>query len=100
MSFGGPIDSMINSNKNNQNLLKKNKRLRELLASYKTKHQPTIEKALSKEDSLRVEQLLVKIKRQKRIRNWITIILSLTLSMLIIYWILTGDYTGIKEVID
>ena len=36
MSFGGPIDSMINAHKENSKLLGKRKRLKEIQSEYKT----------------------------------------------------------------
>ncbi len=102
MSFGGPIDSMINSHKSNLGLLKNRKRLKLIQDEYKSSYDDN--PIHIKEGNIHeIGRFKTKIKRD-RIRNnqrFILIIgLTLIITMVILFWVVTTDYSGVIDIIQ
>jgi hypothetical protein len=101
MSFGGPIDSMFRSQKANLNLLPKRERLQEIQSRYKPKTQDPIQfKESNIIESLRFKRRLNNQRRQERFRFMLIVGLTLITLMIILYWVVTTDYSEIIQVID
>jgi hypothetical protein len=101
MSFGGPIDSMINQHKWNLRLLKERKKLKEIQSGYKAEKRPpiTFQDPQSGEFSRFRQRMKVS---QKKDRNRLILIIGLTLiiMLIILFWVVTTDYSGVIDVID
>ncbi len=101
MSFGGPIDSMIYQHKSNLRLLKERKKLKEIQSGYKTEKRPpiTFQEPQSGEFSKFKQRLKLS---QKKDQNRMILIIGLTLiiMLIILFWVVTSDYSGIIDVIE
>ncbi len=100
MSFGGPIDSMINSNKSNLGLLKKRKRLKEIQDEYKSTHREIAESEVTEEEKKNFQKRMKISRRLDSIKRVISIVLTLIVLTFILYMVYTADYSGLIEVID
>ncbi len=101
MSFGGPIDSMINANKHNRKLLGKRKRLKEIHGEYKHSVKPPLKTRPVDED--RVDQFLFRFEKENRNdRQQLILIAGLTLVIILVLllWIVSADYSSIIDVIE
>lgn len=101
MSFGGPIDSMINSNKHNLKLIGKRKRLKEIQGEYK--HVP--KSPIKVEPELGEKLNLFHAKLRRDIRNdkhrlMLIIGLTLVLILILLYWVVTADYSNLIDLIN
>ncbi len=101
MSFGGPIDSMINSQKENKRLMQKKKRLKEIQSRFKIrkKKEPKYHE-LSESERASFQLLLDKRASDSRRKQIIIFILSLLILLLLLFLLSMGDYSSILEVLD
>ncbi|MEQ8882832.1 MAG: hypothetical protein RLQ12_24535 [Cyclobacteriaceae bacterium] len=101
MSFGGPIDSMIRSSKHNLKLLGKRKRLKEIISAYK--HSPQSPLKVEPLRGEKLHQFHSKLDREKRAeKQRLIIILGVTLVFILIllYWVITADYSNLIDLIN
>ena len=102
MSFGGPIDSMINAHKSNMRLLKKRKKLKEIQDEYDAHSDP---------NSLHIPEGSIQEmgrfkarlrKERKRDTNRFILIVGITLVVIlvILIWVVTADYSQVIDLID
>ncbi len=99
MSFGGPIDSMINANKSNLRLLNKRKRLKDLASEYKTPHQKFTAPNSTKESRQLLQKQLERIKKRDQQRTIIISVIAILVTLMFFYIVYNLDYSGIIEVI-
>ncbi|MEM9324905.1 MAG: hypothetical protein AAGA85_04595 [Bacteroidota bacterium] len=106
MSFGGPIDSMINTYKSNVRLLRGRKRLKEIQAEYpKRKKIETDElfRESQRADQLHQERFRKRIRefrREEGYRTLLIIVITIILLLIVFFWVISSDYSGIIETIS
>tara|TARA_Y100001972_G_C7659005_1_gene332108 strand:- start:123 stop:470 length:348 start_codon:yes stop_codon:yes gene_type:complete len=101
MSFGGPIDSMINSNKHNLRLLGKRKRLKEIQGEYKHASKAPMKVEPAHGDKLHLFHTKLRRENRSEKQRLILIIgLTLVLILILVYWVTTADYSNLIDLIN
>ena len=101
MSFGGPIDSMINSNKQNLKELGKRRNLSEIQKDYKaTQSKPLRFKKGTTQGLLQFQNHMRQSRKADRLRFVLIVGLTLIIVLIILMSIINADYSGIIEVIE
>lgn len=101
MSFGGPIDSMINSQKGNRRLLVGRKKLKEIQENYKASSKGELKfKEPTEDDKIALQRILEKREREQRRKRGITLLVTATIVILLLYLLYSGDFSSIIEFID
>ena len=99
MSFGGAIDAMIRSYQSNVGWLRR-KRISDQNLLYKRSNKQGEEtKPLDEKQKQWVSNYIKEYKRQEHIRKRIVIGFTIIISMVILYYILTADYSGLIEIL-
>ncbi|XOV93730.1 MAG: hypothetical protein ACFHWX_03270 [Bacteroidota bacterium] len=101
MSFGGPIDSMINANKHNLKLLGKRKSLKEIQGEYNSSAKtPLKTEALHGEKLAKFHQKLDSQKRADRRRFILIVGLTLIIALFLLIWVASADYSSLIDLIE
>lgn len=102
MSFGGPIDSMLNSNRQNLRQLSKRKQLKDIQLEFGSKSsvkKPLKFKQPTSRGWSRFQSQQKLNRRNDRIRFALIVGITLIIMMLILLMVIKANYTAIIEVI-
>ena len=103
MSFGGPIDSMINAHKSNLRLLRGRKRLKEIEAQHKSKQITPVNipsglpQGVEDFQHQKFKKRIKHFRREERYRHLLIVVITVILLLIILLWIASQDFS---EVID
>jgi hypothetical protein len=98
MSFGGPIDSMQNSQRSNKGLLRSRKRLKEIQENYPAHRKQQVLKEKNQGDEA-TTQGKGSIKYTERNRTFIKVLVTLLIVMMLAWWLMSRDPSAIIELI-
>lgn len=92
---------MINAYKGNNRLLKGRRKLKEILQGYTAKpSNPILIKKDNIEEMNRFRSRLRKDKKQNQRRMFLILGLTIIISLVLLYWVITADYSDVIRIID
>lgn len=103
MSFGGPIDSMIRSNRENLGKLQgRRKRGKEILQDHPVEYAEIKNpmKFAGIEEKLRFHQRLRRDRKKNQFRFILILGLTIIVLMIILFWVVTADYSSVIDLIS
>jgi hypothetical protein len=100
MSFGGAIDSMINSNRSNLRELKARRSNWKPLRRFKHKNYSLDDLQLTSESKKILHQKLVHYQRQSYRRKIARLVITLVVLAAILFWISNADFSNVIDLID
>ncbi len=98
MSFGGPIDSMINAHKSNLRLLRGRKRLKEIEEHHPSKSRTPIDiKGADEFHQRKFKERIRQFRRAEGYRTLLIVLITIILLMIILLWVVTADFSGVID---
>ncbi len=98
MSFGGPIDSMINSHRENSKKLHPLKRMNEITIPGKKTELKFKESSIREME--RWKKRISRNKKKDRMQSLLILILSIIILLSLLMWIMSADFSPVIDVID
>jgi len=101
MSFGGPIDSMVNANKQNLKQLGKRRKLKDIQSEYKASAGKPIKiRESGVEEMNRFKEKLEKDKKRDHFQFILIVGLTLVIMLILMFWVMTADFSGVIDLMD
>lgn len=100
MSFGGAIDSMINSNRSNLKELRSKRNNWKPLRRFENKRYALDDLQLTDESRKILKQKLLDYRKKSNQRKIARLIITLTILGAILLWIANADFSGVIDLIN